>query len=204
MVSAKRTILYLLSFQGYPPVLEAFRPLAEQTATSAREKLEICKTYSAHVRLTHLPFHHRRFERIMPSLLDDPDATGNTQRSGHEREPRIHQEGRWSWCGGAAKGATTNRQPKQTGRMRGQRLDDSGTQAQGRRQGRAEESRQDRAQGHPQDASDNARPIFDGVGHSADQGVEPRCGQHAGADADLRREGAARRANTYTRGPSIV
>ena len=104
-------------------------------------------------------------------------------------------EGRQSRRRGAAKAASSNRQPNQTARRRGQRLDDSGTQAQGRRQGRAEESQKDHAQGRPQDTSDDARPILDGVGHSADQSVEPRSGQHA----DLRRKGAARGTRTHTR-----
>ena len=34
--------------------------------------------------------------------------------------------------------------------------------------GRAEEPQQTHAQGHPQDASDDARPFLDGVGHPAD------------------------------------
>ena len=43
-------------------------------------QFEGLQTYCAHVRLTHLPFHHRRSERVdMPSLLDNSDATGNTQ-----------------------------------------------------------------------------------------------------------------------------
>ena len=41
--------------------------------------------------------------------------------------------------------------------------------------------------------------IHDGVGHSADQGVEPRSRQHAETDADLRRKGAARGAKTHPR-----
>ena len=41
--------------------------------------------------------------------------------------------------------------------------------------------------------------ILDGVGHSADQGVEPRSRQHAETDADLRRKGAARGAKTHPR-----
>ena len=60
------------------------------------------------------------------------------------------------------------------------------TKTKGRRQGgRAEESQQDHAQGHPQNASDDERPLIYGVGHAADQGIEPRGGQHAEADADL-------------------
>ena len=98
-------------------------------------------------------------------------APPNTQQG---RQPRIHQAGRQPRRRGAAKAASTNRQPNQAARRRGQRLDDSGTQAQGRRHGRAEESQQDHAQGHSQDASDDARPVLDGVGHSADQSVEPR------------------------------
>ena len=69
----------------------------------------------------------------------------------------------------------------------------------GGRQDRAEESQQDHAQGHPQVASDDARPILDGVGHSADQSVEPRSGQHAEADADTRGKGAARGTRAQTR-----
>ena len=63
---------------------------------------------------------------------------------------------------------------------------------QSRRQGRAEESEQDHALGHPQDASDDARPILVGVGHSDDQSVEPQSGQHVEAVADLCGKGAAR------------
>ena len=37
------------------------------------------------------------------------------------------------------------------------------------------------------------------MGHAADQGVEPRSGQHAEADADPRRKGAARGERTHTR-----
>ena len=70
---------------------------------------------------------------------------------------------------GSRGGEEPRRQPRRTAsrtekREGGdQRLDDSGTQAQGRRHGRAEESQQDHVQGHPQDASDDARPILHGV-----------------------------------------
>ena len=39
---------------------------------------------------------------------------------------------------------------------------------------------------HPQDASDDARLVVGGVGHSSDQGIEPRGEQRAETDADLR------------------
>ena len=127
----------------------------------------------------------------MPSLLDNSDATGNSPRSGHERKAVEAQR--------SSEGSFDEPQPNQAARRRGRRLDDSGTQAQGRRQGRAEESQQDHAQGHPQDASDCARPILDGVAHSADQGVEPRSGQHAETDADISGKGTGRGARTHTR-----
>ena len=136
----------------------------------------------------------------MPSLLDNPDATGNTQDLDRRAsQGSIKRDGRQPRRRGAAKAASTHRQANQAARRRGQRLDDSCTQAQGGRQGRAEESQQDHAQGHRQDASDDARPVLDGVGHSADQGVEPRSGQHAETDAELRRKGTARGARTHTR-----
>ena len=46
--------------------------------------------------------------------------------------------------------------------------------------------------------SDDARPFLDGVGHSADQGIEPRSGPHAETDADLRGKGAVRGVRTYS------
>ena len=158
------------------------------------------QTYNAHVRLTHLPFPSPTVrESRHAQSARQPRRHRQRSRSGHGREPRIQQEGRQSRRRGAVKAASTNRQRNQTARRRGQRLDDSGTQAQGRRQGRAEESEQDHAQGHPQDASDDARPILDGVRHSADQSVESRSGQHAEADADIRREGETRGERTQTR-----
>ena len=161
------------------------------------------QAYHAHVRLTHLFFpspttresRHAQFVR-------QPRRHRQHSRSGHEREPRIHQEGRQPRRTGAAKAASTNRQPNQAARRRGQRLDDSGTQAQEGRQGRSADSQQDHAQSHPQDASDDARFIFDGVGHCVDQDIEPRSGQHAETSGDLRREGAIRGERTHTR-PTI-
>ena len=100
------------------------------------------------------------------------------------------------------KAASTHRQPNQA-RQRGQRLNDSCGQAHSRQQLRAEEPQQDHARGHPQETSDDAGPILDGVGYSADQGVEPRSRQHAEAEADLRRKGAARGARTHPRTPFV-
>ena len=65
---------------------------------------------------------HARFAR-------QPRLHRQHSRSGHEREPRIHQEGRQSRRRPTAKAASTHRQPNQTARRRGQQLDDSGTQA---------------------------------------------------------------------------
>ena len=70
------------------------------------------------------------------------------------------------------------------------------------RTSRAEESQQDHAQGDPQDASDDARPILDGVGHSADQSVEPRSGQQKQTQTHaekVRQEGRG-----HKRGPPFV
>ena len=162
------------------------------------------QTYHAHVRLTDLPLESATVrESRHAQLARQPRRHRQHSRSGHEREPRIHQEGRQTRRRGAAKAASTNRQPNQAARRRGQRFDDSGTQAQGGRQGRAEESQQDHAQGHPQDASDDARLNLNGVGHSPDQGVEPRSGQHVETDADLHRKGAARGTRIHTR-PTYV
>ena len=63
----------------------------------------------------------------------------------------------------------------------------------------AEEPQQNHAQGHPQDASDDARLVVNGIGHSLDQGIEPRSGQPAKTDADLCRKGAVRGARTHSR-----
>ena len=96
------------------------------------------------------------------------------------------------------KAAPTNRQPNQA-RRSGQRLDHSFGQTQSRHQGQAEEPQRNHAQGRPQDAPDDARLFFEGVRHSADQGVEPRSRHHAETDSDLRRIGTARGARTHSR-----
>ena len=128
----------------------------------------------------------------MPSLFDSQDATGNTQEiytsaslGSIKRDGSLVAE-----AAAKSKAAPTNCQPNKA-RWRRQWLDGSGGQAQSRHQRRAEEPQQNHAQGHPQGASDDARPFLDCVGHSADQGVEPRSRQHSETDADLRRKGAA-------------
>ena len=158
---------------------ETERDVCELLGTLASKKFGDLQTYFAHASLTHLPFPAPRIRGSRDAQpLRQPRRNRQHARTGHEREPRVHQEGRQPGRRGAAKSkaAPTNRQAK--ARWRRQRLD-SGGQAQSRHQGRAEEPQQNHAQGHPQDASDDARLFLDGVGHSADQGVEPRSRQHA-------------------------
>ena len=154
------------------------------------------QTYYAHARLTRrtCPSQLRRSEGVnMPSLSQD--ATGNTQELDTSASlGSIMKDGSLVAEAAKSKAAPTNRQPKQA-RWRGQRLDDCGGQARSRLQGRAEEPQQNHVQGHPQDASDDARPFLDGVGNSADQGVEPRSRQHAETDAG----GARTHTRTTTR-----
>ena len=121
-------------------------------------------------------------------------------RNGHQREPRVHQEGRQLGRGGAAnpKAAPTNRQSNQA-RRRVQRLDDSGGQAQRNTSRSAQEPQQNLAQGHPRDASDDARPII-GVGSSGDQGVQPRRQTQTQTYAEKVRQEVRGR----TRGPPFV
>ena len=100
------------------------------------------QTYYAHARLTHVPFPSPTIQEPT-CLLDNPDARGNTQEmdmSGSQGS--IKREGSRGVEEPRRK-LSTNRQPNQTTRRRGQRLDDR------RRQGRAEESQQYHAQGHP-------------------------------------------------------
>ena len=138
----------------------------------------------------------------MPSLLDNPDATGNTQEidmSGSQGSIKRCSRG-----GGEPRRQlrrTVSRTKQREGGASG--LDDGGTQAQGRRQGRAQESQQDHAQGHPQDASDGARPIFDGVGHSGDQSVESRSG-HIQKQTQTHAEKVRQERPGHTRGPPYV
>ena len=155
------------------------------------------QTYYTHVRLTHLPFPAPTIrENRYAQPARQPRRHRQHSISGDEREPRVHQEGRQPWRG-RAKAASTNRQPNQAGARR------RSTQGHGGRQGgRAGDPQQDHAQGHPQNASDDERPLIHGVGHAADQGFEARGGQHAEADANLRRESQTRGERTHTR-PAI-
>ena len=123
----------------------------------------------------------------MPSLLDNPDATGSTQEmdtsasqgstkrdgtGGREEQPRRQ--------------LPTNR-PQSQARRRGPRIDSSSNQAsQGRIQARPEEPQQADAQGNAQNAPDYTRTDRDGVGHTVGQSIEPRSRQHVEADANLR------------------
>ena len=179
--------------QSHDPVTgEVTQPIS---CDLCEQELGDLQTYHAHARLTHpaLPSSDDQRESACPA-----SSTRNRQhaRNGHEREPRVHQGGRQLGRRGAAKpkAAPTNRQPNQA-RRRGQPLDNSGGQAQSRQQIRGGQPQQD----HAQDAPYDARLILDGVGHSADQCVEPRSRQHAETDADLRRKGAARGARTHPR-----
>ena len=123
------------------------------------------QTYYAHVRLTNLPFPAPTIRgRRHGQLFGSQDATGNTQEVDTSAS-RGHQEGRQP--GRRRTVAPTNLQRNQA-RWRSQRLDDGGGQAQSRHQVRAEVPQQDHAEGHPQGVSDDARPILDGVGHSAE------------------------------------
>ena len=99
----------------------------------------------------------RQSERIeMPSLIDNPDATGNTQdleMSGSHRS--IKREGSRGVEGPRQLPRTVSR-TKAAARRRSQRIDDNGTQGPGGRQGgRAEDPQQDPAQSHSQNASDD-------------------------------------------------
>ena len=151
------------------------------------QEFDDLQTCFAHARMTHLPFPapttrvSRHAQPIRP-----PRRNRQHVRNGHQREPRVHQERRSGRRGATTpKAAPTNLKQNQA-RRGNQRIDDSGGQAQSRRQVRAEEPQQNHAQGRPQDASDDARLVVDGMGHSPDQGIEPRSGQHAKTDADLR------------------
>ena len=109
----------------------------------------------------------------MPSLPDNP-------------EPRIHQEGRQlrrtvsrtkQREGGASGSTTVFPKPKGTA--------NSSSRVSTRPCLRPSSRRIRRRQTYP--------------GHTSDQGVEPRSGQNAETDADLRRKGAARGARTHPR-----
>ena len=155
--------------------------------------------YCAHARLTHLPFSaptNRVSRHAQP--FRQPRRNRQHARNGYEREPRVHQERRSGLRGATTlEAAPTNLQQNQARRW-SQRIDDGG-QAQSRRQVRAEEPQQNPAQGHLQDASDDARLVVNGMGHSPDQGMEPRSGQHAQTHADQRGKGAARGTRTHSR-----
>ena len=119
------------------------------TVNLCAQEFGVLQTYCAHVRMTNLPFPSptiRESRHAQPAR--QPRRHWQHSRDGHEREPKIRQEGGHPRRRGAAKAASTNRQPNQAARRRSQRLDDSGTQTHGRRQVQAEESQQDYAQGH--------------------------------------------------------
>ena len=113
------------------------------SCTFCAQELGDLETYYAHARLTHLPFPAPTIRLSRPAqLIRQPTKEMDT--SG------VHQE-RWSGRRGAttAKAAPTNFQQNQARRW-SQRIDDSGGQAQSRRQVRAEEPQQHHAQCHPQ------------------------------------------------------
>ena len=116
----------------------------------------------------------------------------------------MHQEGRQPWRGRAkAASDEPSAEPKQ---QRDGGASGSTTMVpKAKGDGKVveqEDPQQDHAQGHSQNASDDERPLIHGVGHAADQGFEPRGGQHAEADANLRRESQTRGERTHTR-PAI-
>ena len=133
----------------------------------------------------------------MLSLFDSRDATCNT----HEMDTGASQ--------GSTKrdgvGAEEQRHRRQLRRTANRTKQDGGASVsamavgQGGQQGRTEEPQQDRADGHTQKASNDARPVLYGVGHSAGQSVNPRSGQHAETDADPRGEGTARGTRTHSK-----
>ena len=151
------------------------------------------QTYYAHARLTPLPFPAPTI-RGSSSTAKMQQATRKTWTRGSiKRDGSLGAEEQQIW-----------RQLRRTASRTKRAGGASGSttvvaKAQSRQQARVEEPQQDRAQGHPQDASDDARPVLDGVGHSADQSVEPRSRQHAETDADLRTKDAARGTRTHTR-----
>ena len=152
------------------------------------------QTYYAHVRLIHLPF-------LSPTIQEKPARQPRRHRQ-HSRDLDMSGSLGSIKRDGSRGGEEPRRQLRRTvSRTKqrgggGQRLDDSGTQAQGRRQGRAEESQQDHAQGHPQDASDDARPILDGVLIKASS---PEADNMQKQTQNTRRKGAARGARTHTK-----
>ena len=100
------------------------------------QEFEDLQTCYAHDRLTHLLFPSptiRESRHAHPTR--QPRRHRQDSRDGHEQEPRVHREGRQPRRG-SAKAASTNRQPNQAATRRDQLLDDSGTQAQGRRSSR--------------------------------------------------------------------
>ena len=118
------------------------------------------QTYCVHARLTHLPFPAptiRVSRHAQP--VRQPRRNRQHARNGHERR-RSGRTGATT-----PKAAPTNLKQNQ-GRRRSHRTDDGGGHTQSRRQVRAEEPQRNHAQGHPLDASDDARLVIDGMGHS--------------------------------------
>ena len=129
----------------------------------------------------------------MPSLFDSHDATGNTQEM-----DTSASEGATKTDGVGAEEQRHRRQLRRTASLTMQDGGASGStmavlgKPKAGQQGRAEELQQNHAEGHPQDASNDARPILLSVAHSADQGVEHRSRQHAETDADQSGKSTAR------------
>ena len=144
-------------------------------------QFEGLQTFCAHVRFTHLPFPSptiRESRHAQPAR--QPRRHKQHSRDGHEREPRMHQEGRQPRRRGAAKAASTNRQPNQAGRSAERR---SGRHA----EADADPRRKGAARGKRTHTRPTLRLGLPGLGQ-----VSPGEGQRSGSDngtghSDLRR-----------------
>ena len=134
----------------------------------------------------------------MPSLLDNPDATGNTQdRDMSGSQGSTQREGSRGVEGPRQLRRTASRTKHREGGASG--LASALTKTQGDGKVVEQKSLNKIMLKAILKTHQTMRPLIYGVGHAADQSIEPRDGQHAEADADLRRESETRGARTHTR-----
>ena len=134
--------------------------------------------------------------KVVASNDGAQSRTGQHSRDGHEREPRVHQEGRRERRGAATpKAAPTNRQPNQARRW-SHRLNDSGGQA----LADSEVEQQSLNKIMLKAILKTHQTMRDGVGHSADWGEEPPGRQQTQTHAERVRQ----EERGHTRGPPFV
>ena len=159
------------------------------------------QTYYTHVRLTHLPF-------SVPTITENRHAHPARQARRHRQHSQdlemsgsqgsIKREGSRGAEGPRQLRRTASRTKQREGGVSG--LASALTKTKG--DGKVVEQKslnKIMRKAILKTHQDDEGPLIHGVGHAADHGIEARGGQHAEADADLRRESETRGERTHTR-----